>query len=175
MAQKNILQYIILGLLNQNPKTGYDLKQAFENDIGEFWQAKHSQIYPELRKLEDKELITHEVIIVGKKMETKKYSILPAGKDFFFEWQFSESNEINPHKDEFTLKLFFIEKKNDKHLEEMVANQINLHITKLNHLTERNALLFDTREKIDTAYGHYLILKKAISREKDYIDWLQSI
>ncbi|SON64502.1 transcriptional regulator of PadC (fragment) [Latilactobacillus sakei] len=49
MAQKNILQYLLLGLLNQAPKTGYDLKRVFENEIGEFWQAKHSQIYPELK------------------------------------------------------------------------------------------------------------------------------
>ena len=41
MAQKNILQYLLLGLLNQAPKTGYDLKTRFlKNEIGEFWQAK---------------------------------------------------------------------------------------------------------------------------------------
>ncbi len=28
--------------------SGYDMK-AFERDIGEFWQANHSQIYPELK------------------------------------------------------------------------------------------------------------------------------
>ncbi|MGR3741192.1 PadR family transcriptional regulator [Companilactobacillus sp. DQM5] len=175
MAQKNILQYIILGLLKQHPKTGYELKQSFENDIGEFWQAKHSQIYPELKKLEQKKLIHHEIEIVGTKMETKKYYITTAGKDYFLKWQFLESTDINPHKDEFTLKLYFIEDKSDPHIKTMVENQLKLHIDKLNHLNERETILFSDKEDINNAYGHYLILKKAISREKDYIDWLGEI
>lgn len=175
MAQKNILQYIILGLLRQEPKTGYEIKQAFENDIGEFWQAKHSQIYPELKRLENMELIDHDIVIVGKKMETKKYHILNSGVEFFLEWQFSDVTELTPNKDEFTLKLYFIEDKNDVHLRSMVNNQIELHNTKLNHLLKRKALLFDTSSKINAAYGHYLILKKALSREKDCIEWLNQI
>ena len=53
MAQKNKLQFIILGLLNQQPLTGYDLTKAFDDEIGEFWQAQHSQIYPQLKRLEE--------------------------------------------------------------------------------------------------------------------------
>ena len=34
MAQKNKLQFIILGLLNQQPLTGYDLTKAFDDEIG---------------------------------------------------------------------------------------------------------------------------------------------
>ncbi|XVL26568.1 hypothetical protein AAA443_12200 [Staphylococcus equorum] len=40
MAQKNILQYILLGLLKNQSLSGYDIKKSFEKDIGEFWQAK---------------------------------------------------------------------------------------------------------------------------------------
>jgi DNA-binding PadR family transcriptional regulator len=54
IAQKNTLQYIILGMLQDDKKTGYDIKTAFTTEIGEFWQAKHSQIYPELSKLTKK-------------------------------------------------------------------------------------------------------------------------
>lgn len=45
------LKYAILGLLNQKEMTGYDLMKQFESTLCEFWSAKHSQIYPELKKL----------------------------------------------------------------------------------------------------------------------------
>ena len=48
MAQKNLLKNILLGLINEKPKTGYDLKKEFDTEIGEFWSVKHSQIYLEL-------------------------------------------------------------------------------------------------------------------------------
>lgn len=44
------LKYAILGLLNQKEMTGYDLMKQFESTLCEFWSAKHSQIYPELKK-----------------------------------------------------------------------------------------------------------------------------
>lgn len=75
MAQKNILQYIILGLLDQEPRTGYELTQDFAHEIGEFWQAQHSQIYPLLARMEEQGLITHSVEVAGTKLEKKRYSI----------------------------------------------------------------------------------------------------
>ncbi len=54
IAQKNTLQYIILGMRKMMKKTGYDIKTAFTTEIGEFWQAKHSQIYLSYRSLQKK-------------------------------------------------------------------------------------------------------------------------
>ncbi|MBU3158100.1 PadR family transcriptional regulator, partial [Clostridium estertheticum] len=69
MAKKNILKYIILGLLEKQELTGYDIKKIFEDEIGEFWRSNHSQIYPELRKLQEQKLISFRVEIVGNKLE----------------------------------------------------------------------------------------------------------
>ena len=51
------LKYAILGLLNQKKMTGYDLMKQFESALCEFWSAKHSQIYPELKKLTEEALL----------------------------------------------------------------------------------------------------------------------
>lgn len=69
MAQKNILKYIILGLLNHKELAGYDLKKLFEGEVGDFWSSNHSQIYPELRRMEEKGLITSHSETVGTKLE----------------------------------------------------------------------------------------------------------
>ena len=36
------LKYAILGLLNRNEMTGYELSKEFETTLFEFWNAKHS-------------------------------------------------------------------------------------------------------------------------------------
>ncbi|MFQ3848115.1 PadR family transcriptional regulator [Staphylococcus shinii] len=80
MAQKNILQYVLLGLLKNEHMSGYDIKKAFERDIGEFWQANHSQIYPELKKLYGRSLIDKTIEITGEKLE-KRYMLLQMQDD----------------------------------------------------------------------------------------------
>ena len=52
-----VLKYAILGLLNQKSMSGYELSSEFESALNEFWNAKHSQIYPELRKLTEEKKI----------------------------------------------------------------------------------------------------------------------
>ncbi|MBB5918293.1 DNA-binding PadR family transcriptional regulator [Nocardia transvalensis] len=60
------IRYALLGLLRDRPATGYDLTQRFAEGIGRYaWSAKHSQIYPELRKLTDEGLI--EVVEEGSR------------------------------------------------------------------------------------------------------------
>lgn len=51
------LKYAILGLLNRKNMTGYDLSKEFETTLFEFWNAKHSQIYPELKSLSENGLV----------------------------------------------------------------------------------------------------------------------
>jgi len=43
--------YVILGMLRNQPRSGYEIKQAVDNSTGFFWAASYGQIYPELRKL----------------------------------------------------------------------------------------------------------------------------
>ncbi len=54
------LEHVLLGLLRR-PASGYDLKREFEERVGQFWSAPLSQIYPTLRRLEERGLLrSHE-------------------------------------------------------------------------------------------------------------------
>ncbi|AVK64068.1 PadR family transcriptional regulator [Lactobacillus sp. CBA3606] len=172
MAQKNKLQFIILGLLNQQPLTGYDLTKAFDHEIGEFWQAQHSQIYPQLKRLETQGAITHEITISGEKLEKKLYHITPTGLAWLREWISVGTPDLTATKDEFILKLYFIQTNRDPRLPEMLTEQLQLHQTKLMHLQARLTTVFKGRPQT-TTYGHYLILQHAIGRETYYVDWLK--
>lgn len=52
-----VLKYAILGLLNRQKMTGYDISRACDTSLFEFWNAKPSQIYPELKSLTEAGLV----------------------------------------------------------------------------------------------------------------------
>ena len=56
------LGFALLGLLARQPRTGYELSQALRRPIGYFWTAGHSQVYPELARLDAAGYISHTVI-----------------------------------------------------------------------------------------------------------------
>ena len=51
------LRHALLALLSAHPMTGYDVAKRFDGSVGFMWQAPHSQIYPELRRMEDAGLV----------------------------------------------------------------------------------------------------------------------
>ena len=51
------LRHALLGLLAEQPASGYDLSQRFQELLGSVWPAGHPQIYAELRRLQDDRLI----------------------------------------------------------------------------------------------------------------------
>lgn len=172
MAQKNILQYVLLGLLKNESLSGYDIKKAFEKDIGEFWQANHSQIYPQLKKLNERALIDKKIVIAGEKLEKKVYFITHKGLQSLNEWLISPTPELSINKNEFHLKLYFVSDKDDPILPIMLQEQIHLHKTKLMNLKERRVILFENQKNRENNYGHYLVLDYAIQREEHHIAWL---
>ena len=56
------LKHAILGLLNYEPMTGYDLKKTIDISINHFWPAVQSQIYTTLAKMEKEGWVTVETI-----------------------------------------------------------------------------------------------------------------
>ncbi len=172
MAQKNLLPVILLGLIEDTTKTGYDLKKDFETEIGEFWSVKHSQIYLELKRLIAAGDITSNTGYFGNKIEKTYYEITENGRKRLENWKYSYDEQLMVNKDEFVLKLYFIKDKSDPRLRELLNEQLQLHRKKLAHLEERRERLFSAKDDIEKNYGHFLILDHAIRRENEYIDWI---
>lgn len=97
----------ILGLLARSPLTGYDLARRMQRPVGYFWTANHSQIYPELARLERAGLLEHEVIDGAGPRPTKRYALTPLGLHTLREWVAGEM-EPQPVRDLETLRLWSI-------------------------------------------------------------------
>jgi DNA-binding PadR family transcriptional regulator len=72
-----------LGLLAQEPGSGYDLLRHFEKSMANVWPATQSQLYGELNKLADAGLI--EVSDIGPRGR-KEYRITEAGRAELQRW-----------------------------------------------------------------------------------------
>lgn len=77
------LRIAALGLLAQEPASGYDLLRHFEESMANVWPATQSQLYGELNKLADAGLI--EVSDIGPRGR-KEYRITAAGRAELRRW-----------------------------------------------------------------------------------------
>lgn len=171
MPQKRILPYVIMGILLNKDCTGKQIMDEFRFDIGEFWQSSHSQVYPELKRMEQ----DHWIESYSKEDNDKEihYRLTAYGYEIINDWLMEPVDKLPVSKDLFSLKTFFINDRNDPRLEKLFRHQIQLVSNSLNHLRERRQALFSSQKQIDQHYGHYLILARAISRQENQLAWLE--
>lgn len=77
------LRHAVLGMLAIEPGTGYELTQRFEASLANAWHASHSQIYPELGRLEDAGML--EVVGEGAR-RSRTYAVTDAGRRELRDW-----------------------------------------------------------------------------------------
>lgn len=80
------LKHAILGFLNYQPQTGYELKEVFDDSVQHFWSADQSQIYRTLNELMADNLVTMEVVVQENRPNRKVYSISTAGREELRHW-----------------------------------------------------------------------------------------
>jgi DNA-binding PadR family transcriptional regulator len=98
------IRHVILGFLALEPRSGYDLKRAFDRTLGLAWNAHESQIYTELRRLEREGFVDGSEAVGGRRR--RLYSLSAKGRDELDSWLASPSH-TRFTRDEFLLRLFF--------------------------------------------------------------------
>ena len=169
------LKYAILGLINRKPLTGYDITKEFNNGLVNFWYAKHSQIYPELKKLTDEGLISYEIIIQGEKLEKKLYTITDNGRKALQKWLEKDDPLEQTPKDIFKLKVYFSDELDTKTLLKQFNSSKSKHLEKLEYLEIYMEELSKDKNISNSSshgFGDFIVLKGAIMREKTYIEWI---
>ena len=98
------LRYAALGLLAQQPGSGYDLLKRFENSMANVWPATQSQLYGELNKLADAGLI--EVTDIGPRGR-KEYRVTKAGREDLLRWM-TAADDDPPFRSAGLLRVFLL-------------------------------------------------------------------
>jgi PadR family transcriptional regulator, regulatory protein AphA len=81
------LENILLGVLLQNPSTGYDLKKYLDT-AGRFLRSntQMSQVYRSLSKMESDGWVTHTVEARPGAQDAKRYHVTDEGATLFLDW-----------------------------------------------------------------------------------------
>lgn len=166
------LKYAILGLLNRCPMTGYEITKEFNHELAEFWYANHSQIYPELKRLNQEKLVTYDIEISGDILESKRYTITEDGRIDFINWLNKNEKIQKTPKDIFRLRMYFSNCLDLKTRISLLENQKTQHIKRLETLKNNFKQYSETPPYNSDRFGDYLVLKGAIMRQENVINWL---
>ena len=98
------LRHAVLGMLSVTSCTGYELTQWFDSSLQHAWHASHSQIYPELAKLEAEGLV--EVIGEGPR-RSKTWAVTQAGREELRRW-LMETEPNRAQRNETALRWFLV-------------------------------------------------------------------
>ncbi len=141
------IKSILLGFLNRQPLTGYDLKKRFSISFSFFSGASYGSIYPALKKMEREGLVTQQMEIQDGAPNRKVYSITAAGRKAFIEALTAPYHWEMP-KNTFLMRLFFF-----AHLSpEERKTAVRSH---LESLKETQRQLKSTRSKIEGRADFY--------------------
>ena len=101
------LHYGLLGLLSYHDSTGYDLTKIFESSLNNFWHAQSSQIYRELKRMEESGWVSSHNKIQKGRPNKRIYTITEIGKTEFKKWMAKTKLEFENYHNIMQLRIFF--------------------------------------------------------------------
>lgn len=98
------LRHALLGLLDDEPASGYDLMKVFNSSMANVWPATQSQVYTELNRLAGDHLI---VASAEGARGRKVYAVTDAGRAELRDW-LRDPPKLKPHRSDLLLRVFFL-------------------------------------------------------------------
>ena len=169
------LGYALLGLLARRSLSGYDLARELKRPVGYFWQARHSQIYPELARLEAQGLVTHRVVAQHDRPAKKVYAVTEAGRAALRTWVTSEMDDP-PVRDELVLRAYSVWLADPRAAAALFREHAHRHEAQLAHYREIEASLerdaAGVLPPVDRPeFATYAALQRGIGRQREYAAW----
>lgn len=166
-------RYVILGLLQEEDLSGYDLKKIIDMRMTFFWQESYGQIYPELSRMKEEGLIDYADDLRDTektKHEKVKYRITQDGIRALEHWMEAE-NEKDTIRSEFLLKLYFSTNQN--------VSKMRKHVKQFGEQAEQRLFLFrmfeqELKKSIGMHNNHRQILDVldlGMRQAQLYADW----
>ncbi len=180
MASINIslVGYAILSLLARTPLSGYDIVREMKKPHSFFFgQAQFSQIYPELARLGEAELVTSRIIEQQGKPDKKVYTISPFGLQVLQSWIIAPTPIVET-RSEFLIKVHSLWladpqpaliqfREHERHHREQLA----AYEASLEEIEQRWGS--SIRLMTTPVFGDYLTVNRGIGYEREYLAWLE--
>lgn len=131
MAKKSsahTLEYILLGLIKEEPAHGYALFEKLRStkELSLIWQTKRSKLYYLLDKLESDDLLASSITSQGPYPDRKVYQITSQGNQILETWMYSPVMSSRYVRLAFLSKLFFVLRQDQARAVELIDAQLGV-------------------------------------------------
>lgn len=167
------LAYVILGLLQQQERTGYDLKtECFDDCIAHLWPADQAQIYRTLDKLESQAWITCTVEIQHDRPNRKVYQITEAGEAALTQW-LQTHHPLPVLREPLLVQLYLAAQLPDEAIAHLLKQELAARQAKLAQCEAIEASSLSHATTSREQQLHRLVLDLVKQREQTYLNWLE--
>lgn len=161
-----MLKYLLLGLLHQQPRHGYDLRRVFEELLGGTWPLNIAQVYTALSALERDGLVVCDVVRQDAVPDRKVYSLSEVGEKELRRWLEEPGRPLVQLRDEMVHKVLVAALVGDDSVTQLIVEQRELTMRSL-------AELVQARDDDDIPVPTELLLDAAILRLEGDLKWLE--
>ena len=168
------IKFVILGLLNKEPLTGYDLKKLITDSSIFYWSGNNNQIYTSLLQLHKENFVSQEIQQQVQHPARKIYTITDKGEEELKKWILSDP-EIPQYRNTFLFKLSCSDKLSKSELILLIERHIDEIKIKILMCKEEN------KRRIDMNFGSKknflldIVYEKNILFYETEVDWLKKL
>lgn len=162
---RSVLKYVLLGLLDAEPRYGYELKAVFERFLGGTWLLNLAQVYTTLGRLERDGLVEAQVVAHGATPDRKVYALTDAGRTALGAWASEPERGPMRLREELYLKIAVRSLTDGAGAAELIRAQRAAHLDALAEMTR-------AQDDIDMHPATALLLEGAMLRLEADLRWL---
>jgi DNA-binding PadR family transcriptional regulator len=162
-----VLRYVLLGILADRPRHGYELKGVFEEFLAGTWALNIAQIYTALARLEADGLVSCQKVPQDQVPDRKVYSLTPAGESELARWAKEPVAGAVSVRDEFVLKIMVAAMTDGSDPLGLVWAQRDVSLKVLADLVHR-------RDQAVLALPTAMLVDAAILRVRADLEWLDT-
>jgi DNA-binding PadR family transcriptional regulator len=162
-----VTTYAVLGQLTGGPSSGYEIKARLETGAAQFWHASYSQIYAELRRLNDLGLVSEEHVLQDARPNKRVYTITAEGRQALRAW-LEEPWGLANLRDESLVKLTLADP--------LPPGEVIEQLGRLKAAHERRRAEFEAEiAELPEGGSPYLVLalRKGVHAQRAFAKWCQ--
>lgn len=171
-----MLKHGILGLLNYQDMTGYEINTVFRDSLCYFWNAQTSQIYRELQTLEQKGWVSKCCVPQQGRPDKNVYSVTEEGREELLRWLSEDGPDI-ASRVPVLMKVFFMgERGREENIRyfEALKSCCEMFVQSLAAVPEHIANYSSYLEDREKALYWQMTVEYGLRNMKMHTEWAQS-
>ena len=168
------LEHAILGFLDREPMTGYDLKtRCFDEAVGHLWTADQAQVYRTLSRLSELGLVRSRAVAQRGKPDRRVYTITTRGRAELASW-LRRPLDLSPVRDPLLVQLSLAAHLSDGEVMALLERARGGYQARLDGLraaeTRRTRYANAPERRSEALYD--MTLAAALSAARTAVDWV---